>query len=73
MNASTKDENNGDTGKAIGNPTETEVRATDNLDLENEAKAVDVAISSSLFLASRQELLEKEAELKQEADEKAGK
>jgi len=73
MNPSTKDETKGTVQEAIGNVKEKEGQATNNPDLDSEGTAVDLAISSSLFLAPRQELLEKEAELKRETEEEAAK
>jgi hypothetical protein len=73
MNPSTKDETKRTVQEAIGNVKEKEGQATNNPDLDSEGKAVNLAISSSLFLAPRQELLEKEAEVKRETEEEAAK
>jgi len=53
MNPSTKDETTG---------------ATSDPELEAETKAEDIAVSNSLFLAPRKELLAEEAKLKAAAD-----
>ena len=42
---------------------------TNDPELQAEGEAIDSAISSGLFLASRRELLTKEAELKDEKEE----
>ena len=56
-----------------GNVNEKESQAPNNDELESEVKAVDLAISNSLFLAPRKELLRTEAELKRETGEGAAK
>jgi hypothetical protein len=56
-----------------GNVKEKEGQATNNPELESEGKAIDLAISNSLFLAPRQELLEMKAELKRETEEGVAK
>jgi hypothetical protein len=55
--------------QAMGNVKEKKGRGTNDPELQAEGEAIDSAISSGLFLAPRQELLKKEAELK---DEKEG-
>lgn len=54
-------------------PAAPEGQAANNAESESEVKAVDLAISSSLFLAPRQELLKTEAEVKREMEEGAAK
>jgi hypothetical protein len=52
-----------------GNVREKAGRDTNDPELHAEGEAIDSAISSGLFLAPRKELLEKEAELKEEKEE----
>ncbi len=59
--------------KATGNVKEKEGQGTNDPELEAEGEAIDSAISGSLFLASRQDLLKKEAELKEEKEERGAK
>lgn len=54
--------------EAMGNIEEKKAQGTNDTELQAEGEAVDLAISSSLFLAPRQELLDKEAELKEDKE-----
>ena len=56
-----------------GNVNEEAGRDTNDPELQAEGEAIDSAISSGLFLAPRQELLKKEAELKEEKEERVVK
>lgn len=58
-----------DVPQAMGNVNEKAGRDTNDPELQAEGEAIDSAISSGLFLASRRELLNKEAELKDEKEE----
>jgi hypothetical protein len=66
MNQGAKDESNRTVPQAKGDAKERADQAPDDPALESEGKAEDLAISTSLFLAPRQELLKVEEELKQE-------
>jgi hypothetical protein len=59
--------------QAMGNIKEKKGQGTNDPELQAEGEAIDSAISSSLFLAPRQELLKKEAELKEEKEERGVK
>lgn len=59
--------------EANGNVQEKEGQGTNDTELQAEGEAIDSAISSGLFLAPRQELLKKEAELKEEKEERGVK
>jgi hypothetical protein len=61
---------NSSASETIDKAKEKEAQGKNDPELEPEGEAIDTAISGSLFLASRQELLEKEAELKKENEER---
>ena len=67
MNPSPKDEST--IHEVIGKGREKADQATNEPALAAEGKAEDLALSNSLFLASRYELLKTEAELKRETEE----
>jgi hypothetical protein len=72
MNPSPKDEVKGAI-HLVCKGSENAERAKNDLALESEERAQDLAISNSLILAPRHELLRTEAGLKREAEEVAHK
>jgi hypothetical protein len=68
MNQGAKDESNRHAPEAEDGAKKRADQATNDPALEAESKAEELAISTSLFLAPRQELLKIEAELKQQKE-----